>query len=98
VSNKALNHLTRRRELPSDQIPDVARDDLGFLRFEEDKRFFARVDTLPVKQRATLVLRYYADLDDKAIAELLDCSVQTVRSQAHHGLAKLRERETGGES
>jgi RNA polymerase sigma-70 factor (sigma-E family) len=46
--------------------------------------------TLPRRQRAVLVLRYYDDLDDAAIAGLLGCGQSTVRSQAARGLAALR--------
>lgn len=42
--------------------------------------------------RAVLVLRYYADLDDTAIAELLGCGESTVRSQASRALSTVRER------
>jgi DNA-directed RNA polymerase specialized sigma24 family protein len=37
-----------------------------------------------------LVLRYYEDLDDSEIAELLGCRKSTVRSLAARGLAALR--------
>jgi len=46
--------------------------------------------TLPRRQRAVLVLRYYEDLPDAEIAEVLGCSAATVRSQAARALAKLR--------
>jgi RNA polymerase sigma-70 factor (sigma-E family) len=45
---------------------------------------------LPHRQRAVLVLRYYEDLEDVAIAELLDCRRATVRSLAARGLTTLR--------
>lgn len=51
--------------------------------------------TLPPKQRAVLVLRFYEDLPDAAIAEVLGCSEGTVRSNASRGLASLRVRLTG---
>jgi RNA polymerase sigma-70 factor (sigma-E family) len=47
---------------------------------------------LPRKQQATVVLRYYEDLDDAAIAEILDCSAVTVRTHAMRALANLRQR------
>jgi hypothetical protein len=47
--------------------------------------------TLPPKQRAVLVLRYFEDLDDRRIAELIGSSAGAVRVHAHRGLAALRE-------
>ncbi|SCF09569.1 SigE family RNA polymerase sigma factor [Micromonospora mirobrigensis] len=47
---------------------------------------------LPDRQRAVLVLRYYEDLDDATIAQILDCSPVTVRTHAMRALAHLRER------
>jgi RNA polymerase sigma-70 factor (sigma-E family) len=48
--------------------------------------------TLPRQQRAVLALRYYEDLTDAEIADLLGCSTGTVRSHASRALAVLRER------
>lgn len=45
---------------------------------------------LPAKQRAVLVLRYYEDLPDAEIAELLSVPQSTVRSHARRGLIALR--------
>ena len=47
--------------------------------------------TLPRRQRAVLALRYYEDLADADIAQLLGCSAGTVRSNASRGLATLRK-------
>jgi RNA polymerase sigma-70 factor (sigma-E family) len=52
--------------------------------------------SLPPRQRAVLVLRYYADCDDAAIGELLGCAEATVRSNAARALAALRAAWSAG--
>ena len=46
--------------------------------------------TLPPRQRAVLVLRYFEDLSEAQVAELLGCSVGTVKSTASRGLNRLQ--------
>ena len=50
----------------------------------------AVLDGLAPRARAVLVLRYYADLDDRAIADALGISESTVRATASRALATLR--------
>jgi len=47
---------------------------------------------LPPRQRAAIVLRYYEDLSESRTAELMGCSVGTVKSQVSAGLTRLRTR------
>ena len=55
--------------------------------------------TLPPRQRACVVLRYYDDLSVEAVAETLGCRTGTVKSQTARGLEALRSAYTrhGGE-
>jgi RNA polymerase sigma-70 factor (sigma-E family) len=50
----------------------------------------AALASLPVRQREVLVLRYYGDLSEQAIADLLGISPGTVKVHAARGLAALR--------
>ena len=46
---------------------------------------------LPVRQRAAIVLRYYEDLPEAQIAEILGCRPSTVRSLIARALGTLRQ-------
>jgi RNA polymerase sigma-70 factor (sigma-E family) len=48
------------------------------------------ISRLPAHQRITVVLRFYEDLDDVSIAEILGCSPVTVRTHTMRALAALR--------
>jgi RNA polymerase sigma-70 factor (sigma-E family) len=50
--------------------------------------------TLPPRQRAVLVLRYWEQFSEVETAEMLGCSVGTVKSSASRGLSRLREATT----
>ena len=50
----------------------------------------AAVAALPARQRATLVLRFYCDLNVDQAAEVLGCSAGTVKSQTARALAAVR--------
>jgi RNA polymerase sigma-70 factor (sigma-E family) len=46
---------------------------------------------LPARQRTAIVLRFYEDLPEHEIADLLGCRPATVRSLVHRGVAALRQ-------
>ena len=57
---------------------------------DERQRLATALTDLPPRQRAVVVLRYFDDLSEVAAAEILSCSVGTVKSQASKALTKLR--------
>jgi RNA polymerase sigma-70 factor (sigma-E family) len=54
--------------------------------------------SLPMRQRAVIVLRYYEDLPEKEIAALLRCPVGSVKSSLSRALDTLRINISGGDS
>ncbi|TDC29366.1 SigE family RNA polymerase sigma factor [Micromonospora sp. 15K316] len=91
----AHNSWWRRRSNRELAIPTLVdrphSGDLGGEAADRDE-MWRLIAGLPDRQRAVLVLRYYEDLDDATIAEILGCSQVTVRTHAMRALATLRER------
>lgn len=87
VVRKALDGRRRPAQF---ELVDEPFEEPGFLRFEEDRRFFALLQTLPAQQRAVLALRFYNGLDTRTIARVLDIGPSAVRSHLTRGLAALR--------
>ena len=79
----------RRVESPRDVLPEQALPGAegGVV---DHAALWPLVCALPERQRAVVVLRYYEDLTERETAEVLGCSVGTVKSQAHHAIDALR--------
>ena len=98
LANASADRWRRLRRRPELPLREAAADPAGPDRSREidDRDFLLRaLAALPPRQRAALVLRYFDDLNQAEIADLLGCSVGTVKSQISRGLARLRE-ETAG--
>lgn len=57
---------------------------------ETKDEVWTALQALPVRQRAAIALRFYEDLPDDRIAEVLHCAPATVRSLVHRGMATLK--------
>lgn len=87
----------RWREVSTGQAPEAAS---AVIETAERLTLDNVIRQLPPRQRAAVVLRHVEDLSERETAQLMGCSVGTVKSQTHAGLARLRvllaENHVGG--
>ena len=82
----------RRRsftERPANDVPDAGVIDPTTL-LPEQGELWAAVRRLPTRQRAAVVLRFCEDLSQAQVAELMGCSVGSVKRHTSLALDKLR--------
>jgi RNA polymerase sigma-70 factor (sigma-E family) len=102
VVNLANSHFRRRRVerayLTRAQSDAAVRSGTGAsgASVEDRDELWAALGRLPQRQRAAIVLRYYEDLPEARIAELLECRPGTVKSLLSRGLETMRS-EIGGD-
>jgi RNA polymerase sigma-70 factor (sigma-E family) len=90
--NNNISRFRKRRvaHLLTPLLPERARAD-PHLDIEDRALLMAALATLPPRQRAAVVLRYWEDLSEQQVADILGCSPGNVKSQASRGLRKLRD-------
>lgn len=83
----------RWRELPSDPLdrdrPEPAAAP-GATSAEARMDLLVSLRALPPRRRAVIVLRYFLDLPEAETADILGCSVGTVKSQSSKAIKQLR--------
>jgi RNA polymerase sigma-70 factor (sigma-E family) len=94
----------RRAELVGDELNPASDDQvdvnaealLGTLSARSE--LLDALGRLTTQQRTVLVLRYFEDLSEAQVADLLGCSIGTVKSSASRGIARLRALLTASKS
>lgn len=96
VINLSRGHL-RRLKTQRDYIASQKRTERVTPAPDLDGRdeMWRVLQTLPARQRAALVLRYYEDMSERHIAEALDSSESAVKSLLMRGLKELRTQMRG---
>lgn len=94
-TRKALinQHLSWRRHRSFSVVSGLDVPDRGESHDEVTLRRLAlrqALAELTPRQRAVIVLRFYEDRSEQETAQLMGCSVGTVKSQTHYALSKLR--------
>ncbi len=77
------------RERPAENLPDPGVSDPTAGLPEQDE-LWVELHRLPPRQRTAVVLRFCEDLSERQTAELMGCSVGSVKRQVSVALTKLR--------
>ena len=103
--NMCVDHFRKVKRTPTIKTSDD-RDIFEVLNFSEPgadhklmngqshERVRKMVDLLPEDQREVIILRHYADLSFKEIADLTNCSINTALGRMRYGLINLRKMMT----
>ncbi|PZS20725.1 MAG: SigE family RNA polymerase sigma factor [Pseudonocardiales bacterium] len=93
LTNAFINERRRpaSRVLALDTLPERRDGRDAAAELADRDEVWGLLRTLPERQRAALVMRYFEDLPDEEIADALGCRLGTVRSLISRGLASLRE-------
>lgn len=83
-----LSRDALRRRAVADRVRHEAPTPLSTPELDET---WAVVRDLPERYRTALALRFYEDLPEAQIAELMGCRLGTVKSLIHRGLDKVRK-------
>jgi len=91
-----LSRNPRRQHLPLEAAPEPTSDeggaDLQLVRGQQRQEVRRAVAGLPEKQRRTLLLRVFAELRYKEIAELMGTTTGTAKANVFHALRNLARR------
>ena len=96
ATRKAFDHLRgqKRRAVPVSELPEVPVTDPES---NGEPELWNAVRSLPPRQRAAVVLRYWDDLSESQIAGALRCSPRAANALLSRAMATLRS-EVGREA
>jgi RNA polymerase sigma-70 factor (sigma-E family) len=91
MANTHISWWRRRRldEFPTDEIPDLPVADTSG-NTELHDTLLRAIDRLPQRMRTAVVLRFFEDMTEAEVAEVLGVSQGTVKSTVSRAVAKLR--------
>ena len=88
-NRRGLMSLRHQEAVPAGTTPEAPEDRL--LLDEEQMRLLDEVRALSPRQRDCIFLRFYLELSEREIADVLSISPNSVKTHCRRGLASLRE-------
>ncbi|MNC68729.1 ECF RNA polymerase sigma factor SigW [compost metagenome] len=74
--------------IPSDNVTP----ETELLLSETQSLIYEAIDSLPVKYRSVMILRYLQDLSLQEISDVMDMPVTTIKTRVHRGREFLRKK------
>ena len=102
ANNLCMDHFRRNKRMPT-IVDSDGKDILNVLRFADEsredkvmreqtvKQIKDMVELLPADQKEVLILRHYADLSFKEIAEMTGTNINTALGRMRYALLNLRK-------
>jgi RNA polymerase sigma-70 factor (sigma-E family) len=84
------NRRRWRAEQPTAIVPDIADPSDRYAASDLRTSLVAALAALPPRQRTVVVLRYFDDLTEAQTADVMECSLGTVKSQTAKAFGTLR--------
>jgi RNA polymerase sigma factor (sigma-70 family) len=99
--NLCVDHFRKVKRIPTIKTSDVydifevlnfsdANAEGKMMQDQTNDKIRQMIDMLPEDQREVIILRHYADLSFKEIAELTKCNINTALGRMRYGLINLR--------
>ncbi len=93
-NRRGLMSLRHQEAVPAGSTPEAPEDRL--ILDEQQARFLDEVRALSPRQRDCIFLRFYLELSEREIADVLGISPNSVKTHFRRGLASLRSTIGGG--
>ena len=95
--NYCISHLKSQRKFKSLSLNVISKRSSAETqaiaeRNEKREKVYQAINSLPLKRRAVIVLHYFEDYTCEEIADVLNCSVGTVKSRLFYARKDLKDR------
>jgi RNA polymerase sigma-70 factor, ECF subfamily len=95
ATNESLRLIRRRKKgLPGEILQDRGKKEEGYIQIEGDDillKFQQAILQLPEKQKIVFNLRYYDELSYEEISQILNSSVNALKTNYHYASEKIKE-------
>jgi len=99
--NCCINHLKNQRKLKFLPLKIFTQKDKSYLSIEPQiplevaekrEKLYSAIDSLPPKLKAVIIFYYFEDRSCEEMADILNCSIGTIKSRLFHARKSLKKK------